>query len=127
MRTYSNNHKYNLKKDTTTMSNEDQPSNGKSTKAAQQNKISHRDRVHPWHLPYLKTCIITDCRTKPYYDGSTYFTCCLSCLREKELGPFYKNKNPRLHNAKGQFKAVSRTVTVANDGVVTATINSDDL
>ncbi len=80
------------------MSNDDRPSSGKSTQAAQQNKISHRDRKHPWHLPYLKTCIIKNCRSKPYYDGETYFTCCLSCLREKELGPFYKNKNPRLHS-----------------------------
>ena len=109
------------------MSNDSSNLSLRGTKGAQQNKISHRDRVHPWHLPYLKTCIISDCRTKPYYDGSTYFTCCLSCLQEKELGPFYKNKNPRLHNAKGQFKAVPRTVTVANDGFVTATINSDDL
>ena len=89
------------------MSNEDRPSNGKSTKAVQQNKISHRDRVHPGNLPNLKTCIISDCRTKPYYDGSTYFTCCLSCLQEKELGPFYKNKNPRLHNAEAQLKAAA--------------------
>ena len=81
------------------MSNDDRPSSDKSTKAAQQNKISHRDRKYPcWHLPYLKTCIIKNCRSKPYYDGETYFTCCLSCLREKELGPFYKNKNPRLFN-----------------------------
>jgi hypothetical protein len=92
------------------MSNDDRPSSGKSTQAAQQNKISHRDRKHPWHLPYLKTCIIKNCRTKPYYDGSTYFTCCLSCLREKELGPFYKTKNPRLHGAEAKFKAVHRTV-----------------
>ena len=45
------------------MSNDDRPSSGKSTQAAQQNKISHRDRKHPWHLPYLKTCIIKNCRT----------------------------------------------------------------
>ena len=101
---------YNLKKDTIPMSNDDRPSSGKSTQAAQQNKISHRDRKHPWHLPYLKTCIIKNCRSKPYYDWETYFTCCLSCLREKELGPFYKNKNPRLHNAEAKFKAVQRTV-----------------
>jgi len=31
------------------MSNDDRPSSGKSTKATQQNKISHRDRKHPWH------------------------------------------------------------------------------
>mgnify|MGYP003676025939 CR=1 FL=1 len=64
------------------MSDDDSRRSGKSTQAAQQNKISHRDRKHPWHLPYLKTCIIKNCRTKPYYDGSTYFTCCLSCLRD---------------------------------------------
>ncbi len=75
------------------MSNDDRPSSGKSTQAAQQNKISHRDRKHPWHLPYLKTCIIKNCRSKPYYDGETYFTCCLSCLREKELGPFLGSRN----------------------------------
>ena len=74
----------------------------KGSGSARQNNIKHRDRKHPWHLPYLNTCIIQNCRTKPYYDGSTYFTCCLSCLREKELGPFYKNKNPRLHNAEAQ-------------------------
>ena len=91
------------------------------------NDIRFRDVIHPWHLPYLNTCIIKDCRTKPYYDGSTYFTCCLSCLRELELGPFYKNKNPRLFNAKRQFKAVPRAATVAIDGVVISTINSDDL
>ena len=72
--------------------------NLKGSGSARQNNIKYRDRAHPWHLPYLNTCIIQNCRTKPYYDGFTYFTCCLSCLREKELGPFYKNKNPRLFN-----------------------------
>ena len=108
------------------MSNDDRPSSGKSTQAAQQNKISHRDRKHPWHLPYLKTCIIKNCRSKPYYDGETYFTCCLSCLREKELGPFYKNKNPRLHNAEAQMQVlpnvaiteIKTTIDVV-DGAVT--------
>ena len=46
------------------MSNDDRPSSNKSTKAAQQNKISHRDRKHPWHLPYLKTCIIKEVNSK---------------------------------------------------------------
>jgi hypothetical protein len=65
------------------MSNDDRPSSDKSTKAAQQNKISHRDRKYPcWHPPYLKTCIIKNYRPKPYQDGSTYFTYCLSCLRD---------------------------------------------
>ena len=81
------------------MSNDDQPSSGKSTTAAMTNGSSRKSRKHPWHVPYLKTCIIKDCRTKPYYDGSTHFTCCLSCLRELELGPFFRNSNPRLFNA----------------------------
>ena len=71
----------------------------KGSGAARHNNIKHRDKAHPWHLPYLSTCIIKDCRTKPYYDGYTYFTCCLSCLRELELGPFFRNPNPRLFNA----------------------------
>ena len=75
------------------MSNDYQLSNGKSTTAAMANDTTRKSRKHPWHLPYLKTCIIKDCRTKPYYDGSTYFTCCLSCLREKELGPFLGSRN----------------------------------
>ena len=99
----------------------------RGTGGAMKNDIRFRDVHHPWHVPYLKTCIIKDCRTKPYYDGSTYFTCCLSCLREKSLGPFYNNKNPRLFNAEGQFKAVPRVATVAIDGVITSTLNSDDL
>jgi len=99
----------------------------RGTGGAMKNDIRFRDVHHPWHLPYINTCIIKDCRTKPYYDGSTYFTCCLSCLRELELGPFYNNKNPRLFNAKGQFKAVPRVATVAIDGVITSTLNSDDL
>jgi hypothetical protein len=57
-----------------------------------------------------------NCRTKPYYDGCTYFTCCLLCLREKQLGPFYNNKNPMLINAEKQFKAVPRIVIAVNDG-----------
>ena len=95
----------------------------RGTGGAMKNDIRFRDVHHPWHLPYLKICIIKDCRTKPYYDGSTYFTCCLSCLRELELGPFYKNKNPRLFNTKRQFKAVPRVATVAIDGVVSSTLN----
>ena len=81
------------------MSNDDQTSSGKSTTAAMTNGSSRKSRKHPWHVPYLKTCIIKDCRTKPYYDGSTYYTCCLSCLRERELGPFFRNPNPRLFDA----------------------------
>ena len=81
------------------MSNYDQLNNGKSTTAAMNNGTKRKSKRHPWHVPYLNTCIIKDCCTKPYYDGSTYFTCCLSCLRELELGPFFRNPNPRLFNA----------------------------
>ena len=105
--------------------------NLKGSGSARQNNIKHRDRAHPWHLPYLNTCIIKNCRTKPYYDGFTYFTCCLSCLREKELGPFYKNKNPRLINAEAQTPKLPRVSTtdvnpIINDDGVTSS-NSDDL
>ena len=90
------------------MSNDDHTSNGKSTAAAMTNGSSRKSRKHPWHVPYLKTCIITNCRTKPYHDGSTYFTCCLSCLREKELGPFYGCSNPRLFNAEEQMPVLPK-------------------
>ena len=40
----------------------------------------------------------------------------IECLREKELGPFYNNNNPRLHNAEKQFMAVHRIVIAVNDG-----------
>ena len=93
------------------MSNDDQPSSGKSTTAAMTNGSSRKSRKHPWHVPYLKTCIIKDCRTKPYYDGSTYFTCCLSCLREKELGPFFGNPNPRLYNEAAQTPSLPKVAT----------------
>ena len=93
------------------MSNDDQPSSGKSTTAAMTNGSSRKSRKHPWHVPYLKTCIIKDCRTKPYYDGSTYFTCCLSCLRELELGPFFRNPNPRLYNEAAQTPSLPKIVT----------------
>ena len=93
------------------MSNDDQPSSGKSTTAAMTNGSSRKSRKHPWHVPYLKTCIIKDCRTKPYYDGSTYFTCCLSCLREKELGPFFRNPNPRLYNEAAQTPSLPKVAT----------------
>lgn len=95
------------------MSNDDQTSSGKSTTAAMTNGTTRKSRKHPWHVPYLKTCIIKDCRTKPYYDGSTYFTCCLSCLREKKLGPFFRNPNPRLFNA-----ATSKPVYACEDQLV---------
>ena len=114
------------------MSNDDQPSSGKSTTAAMTNGSSRKSRKHPWHLPYLKTCIITDCRTKPYYDGSTYFTCCLSCLREKELGPFFRNPNPRLYNEAEQTPSLPKIVTqdiepdVDADGVIIP-LDSNDL
>lgn len=85
----------------------------KGSGAARHNNVKHRDKAHPWHLPYLSTCIIKDCRTKPYYDGSTYFTCCLSCLREKKLGPFFRNPNPRLFNA-----ATSKPVYACEDQLV---------
>ena len=71
----------------------------RGTGGAIRHNIQFHDVYHPWHLPYFNTCIIKNCKTKPSYDGSTYFTCCLSCLRDKELGPFYKNKKPRLYNA----------------------------
>ena len=114
------------------MSNDTSNLSLRGTGAAQQNKISHRDRVHPWHLPYLNTCIIKDCRTKPYYDGSTYFTCCLSCLRERELGPFFGNPNPRLYNEAAQTPSLPKIATqdiepdVDADGVVIP-LDSNDL
>lgn len=100
--------------------------NLKGSGSARQNNIKHRDRAHPWHLPYLSTCIIKNCRTKPYYDGFTYFTCCLSCLREKELGPFYNNKNPRLFNEAEQTPTLPTIIMQKVDDGVTS-INSDDL
>ena len=114
------------------MSNDTSNLSLRGTGAAQQNKISHRDRVHPWHLPYLNTCIIKDCRTKPYYDGSTYFTCCLSCLRERELGPFFRNPNPRLYNQAEQTPELPKVATqdiepdVDADGVIIP-LDSNDL
>ena len=104
----------------------------RGTGGAMKNDIRFRDVHHPWHLPYLKICIIKDCRTKPYYDGSTYFTCCLSCLRERELGPFHYNPNPRLHNAEAQTPKLLKVATQAiepdvdADGVVIP-LDSNDL
>jgi len=51
------------------MPNDDRPSSDKSTKAAQQNKISHRDRKYPWHLPYLRPA---SSRTVAQAYGSAY-------------------------------------------------------
>ena len=64
-------------------------------RAAQQNNQRYSDTKHPWHIPYLKTCIIKDCREQPYYDGSIYYTCCVACLQQTQLGPFYK-KNSKI-------------------------------
>ena len=53
-----------------------------------QNKQQHTS--HPHHLPYSPQCIKIGCRTKPYWDGKTYYSLCLKCLEEEELGPFKK-------------------------------------
>ena len=110
------------------MSNDDQTSSGKSTTAAMTNGSSRKSRKHPWHVPYLKTCIITDCRTKPYWDGKVHFTLCLCCLREKELGPFFGNPNPRLYNEAEQTPSLPKIATQAvdDDGVVIP-LDSNDL
>ena len=114
------------------MSDDNSKLSMRGTGGAIKNDIRFRDVHHPWHLLYLNTCIIKDCRTKPYYDGSTYFTCCLSCLREKELGPFFGNPNPRLHNAEGQTPKLPKVATqaiepdVEADGVVIP-LDSNDL
>ena len=113
------------------MSNDDQTTSGKSTTAAMTNGSSRKSRKHPWHLPYLKTCIITDCRTKPYFDGSTHYTCCLSCLREKELGPFFNCPNPRLYNAEEQMPVLPKVAKVATQDIEPdadeTPVNSNDL
>ena len=36
---------------------------------------------------------------------------CLSCLRELELGPFFRNPNPRLFNAEAQTPALPNIIT----------------
>ena len=51
-----------------------------------QNKQQHTS--HPHHLPYSPQCIKIGCRTKPYWDGKTYYSLCLKCLQEGKLGPF---------------------------------------
>ena len=99
----------------------------KGSGAARHNNIKHRDKAHPWHLPYLSTCIIKDCRTKPYYDGSTYFTCCLSCLRERELGPFFRNPNPRLFKEGAQTPALPKIATTDDTDGVVIPVDSNDL
>ena len=53
---------------------------------ATQNKRQHS--YHPYHLPYSPQCIKIGCRDKPYHDGKTYYSLCLSCLEEGKLGPF---------------------------------------
>ena len=93
------------------MSNDYQLSNGKSTTAAMTNGTTRKLRKHPWHVPYLKTCIIKDCRTKPYYDGSTHFTCCLSIRHCHVLGAAIQPEGvQKAHN--GCYVKCSRGVEV---------------
>ena len=63
--------------------------------SAQQNNVKHKERVHPHDQPYTKTCIIKNCRDKPYYDGMIHYSLCLSCLERTQLGPFYSTASSR--------------------------------
>lgn len=47
-----------------------------------------KNRPHSHSRPYSQECIFRGCRTKPYFDGETYFTLCKDHLRKEELGPF---------------------------------------
>lgn len=51
-----------------------------------QNKRQHG--YHPWERLYNSQCIKAGCNEKTYWDGKVYYSLCLSCLKEEELGPF---------------------------------------
>lgn len=53
---------------------------------ATQNKQQHTH--HPHHLPYTPQCVKIGCKERPYWDGKTYYSLCLGCLKIEELGPF---------------------------------------
>lgn len=60
----------------------------KGIEAAQVNSIKHRRTVHPWHVQDNATCLAIGCTSRVYFDGQIYFSLCLACLQEKQLGPF---------------------------------------
>lgn len=47
-----------------------------------------RYQVHPWHIPYNRTCLRAGCDAPVYHDGEVYWSLCLSCLQDTQLGPF---------------------------------------
>jgi hypothetical protein len=46
------------------------------------------DSLHPWSKPYYPQCIKLGCSSKPYWDGTVYYSLCLHCLKENSFGPF---------------------------------------
>jgi len=43
---------------------------------------------HPWERKYSPQCLKIGCKEKPYHDRKVYYSLCLSCLKNEELGPF---------------------------------------
>ena len=56
--------------------------------AAQRNKVTaRRPKTDPRSIDN-RTCLIPSCTTPVYWYGEVYWSLCLSCLEQKQLGPF---------------------------------------
>lgn len=45
---------------------------------------------HPWNKPYSLKCIRKGCDNEPLEHEGIFYSCCDSCLKEQELGPYKK-------------------------------------
>ncbi len=59
--------------------------------------ILNRQRAnlrHPWNRPDNHRCLIKSCTSPVYHNGEIYWSLCLRCLEDLQLGPFRpKNLN----------------------------------
>lgn len=84
----------------------------KGLKAAQKNRITNIRPKSDWRRPDNKICLISDCQSKVYSDGQVFYSLCLHCLQELELGPFFKRK-PQVNDDDWPERGVDSACIVA--------------
>ena len=66
----------------------------KGLQAAVKNRTEHRVPPHDPRIMDNKICLISHCQSPVYHDGEIYWSLCLSCLQELQLGPFSRSHEP---------------------------------
>jgi hypothetical protein len=64
----------------------------KGIEGARANRVTRIRPKSDWRRPDNHQCLTSDCSNPVYHDGSIYFSLCLSCLKAKQLGPYFPRK-----------------------------------